>query len=610
MTQTRLAASVSAFALVLGAPALAQDGTISIYTYQTEVGLDAVGATVDVLDEDQIEDLPEASLAAVLDTLPGVSAYTNGPLGSPASVRLRGLPDRYTSVLYNGIEITDPSAPQNQFDWANILLGDVSRVEVLRGSQSARFGANAIGGAIAMSGAQAPDAPGTDLSINAEAGSYTTRRTTLSFGAATETVGVAISWTRAATDGFSAIEGLAAADDTDGFEGEQLSFDTYVNVADGVRLGLSGFRQTGTADYDNCYDSTIPPFGATSHDCYSENDSQGLRAYAEISYGDFSHVLDMTRYDIERGYFANGIFQYGGEGERKTMSYRGSWSPSETYTLSFGLDHKEEDVTGAANDAVVNGIFIETLYAPIDGLDLALSLRRDDHSAFGIYDSGRASLSYQIGNATLRAVAATGFRAPSLNELYGAFGANPGLTPETSRSFELGADYAFANGASIGATLFKTEIDDLIQYVGAGYTQTNGTSKTKGVELTALFPLGLMAQIEGAYTYTDAVDPTGAQLARMPKHDLSLTLSGDLTDRVSGALTVTHKADWAPTAGGLFVTKPVEDFTVANARIGYEFAPGIEGYARIENLFNTDYQVIPDYQTAGRSVYFGINADF
>ena len=603
MTMDRLTASVSAFALFLGAPALAQDGAFSIYTYQTTVGLDSTGATVDVLDAEQIEEIPESSLAATLDTLPGVSAYTNGPLGSPSSIRLRGLPDRYTSVLYNGIDITDPSSTQTQFDWANVLLGDVTRVELLRGSQSARFGANAIGGAVAMSGAQAPDAPGTEVSASFEGGSYNTRRASLALGFATETLGFAVSATKARTDGYTAIQGFPAYDDKDGYDGQQLSFDAYVNVTEGVRLGLTGFRQEGTSDYDNC---SWPPIA----DCYSQNETQGLRGYAEISYGDFSHTFDATRFEIERSYYGNGAYMFGGEGDRRTLSYRGSWSPSEAYTLSFGLDRKEEDMIGAADDAVVNGAFVEALWSPAAGLDLALSLRRDDHSSFGVFNSGRASVSYQIGNATIRAVAANGFRAPSLNELFGPFGANPGLKPETSRSFELGADYAFANGASIGATLFKTEIDDLIQYVGVGYTQTNGTSRTKGIELTALYPLGQMAQIEGSYTFTDAVDPNGNQLARMPRHDLSLTLSGDMTDKLSGALTVSRKADWAPTSGAFFTTKPVEDFTVVNARIGYEFTPGVEAYARVENLFDTDYQVIPDYQTSGRAIYFGINAGF
>lgn len=605
MSHARLTATVSMLALTLAAPAFAQDTltTFSIYTYQTAVDLNATGATVDVITEDELDESPEGSVAATIDALPGVSAYTNGPLGSPSSVRLRGLPDRYTSVLYNGIDITDPSSTQTQFDWANILMDDVTRVEVLRGTQSARFGANAIGGAVAMSGAQAPDTPGTEYSINLEGGSYNTQRAALSMGFATERFGFAISATEARTEGYSAIENAPGYDDKDGYKGKQLSFDTYVDVTDGLRLGLTGFKQEGTSEYDNCG-------WPSSADCYSQNDTQGLRGYAEISYGNFAHTIDATKFEITRDYFANGIFQYGGEGERRTMSYRGSWSPSEAYTLSFGLDRKEEDMTGAANDATINGAFIEALWSPNADLDLALSLRRDDHSAFGVFNSGRASASYNLGNTTIRSVLATGFRAPSLNELYGPWGANPNLTPETSRSFDIGVEHAFANGASIGATLFMTEINDLIDYVGFGYAQINGTSKTHGVELSALYPLGDMAQIEGTYTHTIARDPNGNQLARMPEHDLSLTLSGDMSDKVSGALTVQHKAGWAPTSGAFFTTKAVEDFTVVNARVGYEFAPGFEAYARVENLFDTDYQVIPDYQTAGRSVYFGINADF
>ncbi len=84
----------------------------------------------------------------------------------------------------------------------------------------------------------------------------------------------------------------------------------------------------------------------------------------------------------------------------------------------------------------------ELLYAPGDAIDLSLALRYDDHSTFGGQTSGRAALAWRpTAEWTVRAVASTGFRAPSLYELYSAYG-NSALTPEQSRSFELGAEYA------------------------------------------------------------------------------------------------------------------------------------------------------------------------
>lgn len=612
MTQTRLAASVSAFALVLGAPALAQDGTISIYTYQTAVGLDAVGATVDVLDEDQIEDLPEASTAAKLDSLPGVSVTQAGPFGGVTNLRLRGLSGAYVPVLFNGIDITDTSATRVELYWENILPGTVSRAEVIRGSQSARFGANAIAGAIALDGTRAPQAPGQQASVKAEIGSYDSTLFNLGLGFATERAGVAISFGKFGSGGFSAIKGDPAMDDTDGYEGEQLSFDSYVDITDSLRVGLTGFRHEGTSEYDSC-----GPWPYTQ-DCRTENASQGLRGYVELSYGNFSHVFDATSFEITRDRIVSGAPSGTSEGDRHGWSYRGTYTPSEAYTLSFGLDEKQEGSSAAPNDVTIAGQFVEALWAPQPGLDLALSIRRDDHSSFGEFWSGRASVSYGIGDTTIRAVAANGFRAPSLYELFDPLYGNATLDPETSKSFELGVDHVFSSGASIGGTLFYTEIEDLIDYfdpdgwlgpIPGGYAQMSGTSVTKGVEISALFPLGQMAQIEGNYTYTDAQDRNGNQLQRVPEHDLALTLSGDLNDRLSGALTAQYKGGWADTFGATSF-KAGDNYTLVNARIGYEFAPGIEGYARIENLFDTDYQVIPDYQTAGRSVYFGINADF
>lgn len=602
MTRYWLTASALALASAGGTQAqqIVDLGTVTIYAQQVPLDLGRSGATVDVIEKQALDNTGATTAADQLATLPGVSVVSNGGPGTLSDVRVRGLAPYYSPVLYNGIEITDPSSTQTQFNFGNLLPGAVDRAELIRGSQSARFGGGAISGVIALDGAKAPEPGERFLSYSMEVGSYGTRSGTLETGIATDRAGVALGFSSLSIEGFSAVED--AFPDDDGFDGTQVSLDSYFDLTDTLRVGLSAFRFDGTVEYDNCG-------WPASGDCVSDAVSKGLRGYAELMTGAVDHVLDVTAYRIDRENTENGVASRF-EGERDTIGYRGTWFASDRYALSFGADWEREAAPQLGEETTTAGLFAEATWTPRADLDVAVSLRHDDHSSFGGFTSGRAALAWTFAPATtLRAVLSNGFRAPSLNELYGPFGANPDLDPEQSQSFELGLEHGYANGTVVRATAFYTEIDDLIGYTTA-YTQVPGTSVTQGIEFAGQVPLGSRAMLDGSFTYTDARDANDDPLQRVPRYDLSLTLSGEITQRMTGALSVQHLADWADTFGTGFAPEPVEDFTVVNARLGYDITDAVEAYLRVENLFDTDYQRIPDYQTPGRSVYFGINADF
>ncbi len=610
---------LTASTLAMASAAQAQDdvidlGTLTLYALQSDFELERTGTTVDVLEAEVVNNA--LTLGDALDSVPGVSLTSNGGIGASTALRVRGLPERYTPVYYNGIEVADPSGVYTQFDFANALPGAIDRVEVLRGSQSARFGAGAVAGTIAMNSAQAPEGGDSLLSYGLEYGSYNTRRGNLSMGFSTDNAGFALSIASVATDGFSAVDG-PLYDDDDGYSGTQLSFDSYVDVTPDLRLGLTGFVLRSSAGYDSP-GATIPASGL------SETDSRGLRAYAELTTGAIQHSFDISQYRIDRTLTNSGSFFSGPvntfAGERDAASYKGIWDASEAYTLIYGLDWKREDAA-AAPEAVTNrGAFVEAHWSPNDTLDLSFSLRQDNHSAFGDFTSGRATVAWQATpDWTIRAVLSNGFRAPALDELYNPFYGNPNLEPEKSRSAELGAERLFANGGSIRGTLFYTEIDNLIAYfdpdgflgpIPGGYAQVPGESVTKGLELSGMMPLGDRTQLMGSFTYTDSRDSNGDPQQRVPRYDLSLAVESQLTDRLTGMLSVQHQVDFPDTFGVGFSPVSVDDFTTVDARIGYEFDNGIEAYVRVENLLDADNARIPDYNRAGRSVYFGVNASF
>lgn len=608
---TRFLTATSALAL-LSTPALAQDvfdlGEITIFTNRAgeETALDRTGATVEVVTEDELKRAPNTKVADLLTTLPGVTVSSNGGLGGSSTLRIRGLDGKYIKVLVDGIDVTDPSGTQTQLDWGNLTTGGISRIELLKGSASSIYGSRAIAGVVNITTAQAQE-PGTTTELTAEAGSYDTWRAGATIAHRGDRGGLSFSLNRVETDGFSARAG--ANPEPDGFEAWQLNFSGDYQVTDALKLGLSGFYLDATGEFDEFAGDGAPPY-----DEYTDTLNRGIRGFAELQTGAILHSFSATYFDADRSSTSNG-FATRFDGTRTRFDYAGVYTRSDALTLTYGADWEEETFDSGADTGTAEtlGLFGEALYAPTEALDLAMSLRWDDHSDFGSNLSGRLAAAYRLSDATtLRAVAATGFRAPSLYELNSTLYGNPALQPEESASFELGIEHAFGPGSFIKATGFYTEIDNLIQFVTLSfvpftgqYQQVAGTSTSKGVELSGAWALNDRFGLFGSYTYTDATDATGARLLRVPGHDVVLGLDARLGNGWSGDLFVNHVAD-RPDEFGVVM----EDYTVVNAAIRYEVNDRVEAYLRIENLFDEDYQTAANFNASGQAFYFGLRGTF
>ncbi|KMK66662.1 TonB-dependent siderophore receptor [Puniceibacterium sp. IMCC21224] len=626
---TRLLCSASLFALAtLPAPSYAQEvmdlDVITVFANQTETALDHTGASVEVVTEEDLKLAPTTRLVDYLDTLPGVSVSSNGGLGTGSTLRLRGLSGAYVPVLINGIDVTDPSSTQTQFDWGSLTLGNIGRIEVVKGSQSAVYGSEAIGGVISITTAQIPDEIGTQIDTNSEFGTDNTRSATVNIGTRTERAGLSFGLSRTQSDGISA-RSDAGFDEDDGFDGKRLTFDGYYDVTDTLRIGLSGYALDADADFDD------GPFAAKPEGGETQTQTRAIRAYAELTTGTIDHSFSVSRFTIDRTSTAGGFADPFG-GTRNRVDYKGTWHASQALTLSFGADWTREEAmtTGAVydpvtfarsgsasteSDSTIAGVFAEALYAPTDKLDLTLSLRHDDHSDFGGATSARAALAWRpLPDLTVRALLSNGFRAPSLYELYNPTYGNATLDPEVSRNAELGVEKSFAGGARVQATLFYTEIDDLIQYfdpdgylgpIAGGYNQVTGTTKTRGLELSGAVPLSDRVSVSGAFTYTDSRDALDDPQLRIPRYDLALGVQAQLSDALRGGLSVQRIVDRPDDFG-----TPLPDYTLWGANLAYEITDTAEVYLRVENLTDQDYVTSGGYNSPGRSVFFGINASF
>ena len=171
----------SAALIALCAPALAQsnfnlgsvpDESVVVSATRLATPISEVGSSVTVITAADIEARQERSLPDALETVPGLFIEQSGGLGGQTSIFMRGANSNQTKVLLDGIDIADPSTPNDAADIGKLLTGDIARVEVLRGPQSGLYGSDAIGGVINII-TKSGEGP-LKLTAQAEGGSFDT----------------------------------------------------------------------------------------------------------------------------------------------------------------------------------------------------------------------------------------------------------------------------------------------------------------------------------------------------------------------------------------------------------------------------------------------------
>ncbi|GAA0285388.1 TonB-dependent receptor [Rhodovulum strictum] len=561
------------------------------------IEINRTGTTVETLDGADIA-AGGLSIGQTLALLPGVSITANGGLGATSTLRLRGLGGSYIGVRIDGMDMTDPSSTQTAFNFGTLIAGMPDRIEVLKGTQSALYGSNAVAGVVDIT-TWRPDAPGFSGRANVEAGSFDTRAATVNLGQKGERGEVALTFSRLTSEGFSA---RTSDTEKDGFDQTQLVLFAAYDVTDELRIGFSALYSDGTSDYDR---STVDPTGKI------DQTRRGLRSFAEFATGAVEHQFALSWVETDR--FDAGGFTERFVGERTRIDYLGRMDLGTDLTLAFGADWTEEKAALDADryEADSAAAFGELQYAVSPALDLALSLRHDSHSDFDNQLSGRAALAWRVqDDLILRAVVGTGYRAPSLYERFGPFGSTT-LQPEKSRSAEIGIEKRFGPESFVKATLFHTEIDDLIDFdFGTStYNQVPGTTTSKGIELSGRHAVSDRVALFGAYTYTDAANP-GGRMVRVPRHDLSLGVEAGLTDRLDAQIGIQAVADRTDTNAWPLGPSGIADYTLVNLGLSYAVTDRAQAYLRVENLFDQSYEPVRGYNGAGRAVFVGLRASF
>ncbi len=598
-------AGVASYAVSASAQVTELEGVTIYSANQTPMDASKVGSSVEIITQKDIESRGQTYVKDYLATLPGVSFTQNGPPGTTSGIFIRGASSRYVKVLVDGMDISDPSAPQTAVSFEHLLVGDVSRIEVLKGSQSTLYGGDAVGGVITIE-TKAAQKPGFFQQGNIEGGQYSTVNGAYTAGyAAANGSNISATIQGVGTDGFSA---YAYGREDDGYRNLTFSGRGEYFLTPSWKV----FFAARALDAKYSYDGYPPPdyvFGDSLDNGTTTQQAGRVGTEFSLLNGAFQNTLAIQGMNVKRETFNDKTRGGWYDGDRIKGEYKGILTFNEKLSLLAGADWERSgtQTSGQADrvTADLNGYYAQLVMEPIQGLVLTGGGRIDDHSTFGNFDTYRITGAYLVpGTETkFHSSVGTGFRAPSLYELYAPTYGNITLTPEESFGWDAGVEQGFDKGRyKVGVTYFELDTENLIDYDydKNGYLNIPGVVHRNGVEVSGTAVLTSWLSLTGGYTYTDATDAKDKRLARVPRHSFAAGINVVPMDKVALNVTTQYVADVVDGGGEL------DDYVLVGAKASYEFAPGWKAYVRGENLLDQDYQTVRDYGTPGASVYGGL----
>ena len=581
-------------------------------------------ASVTVIDQQRIERLDEPLVAALLRLTPSAAVATSGPSGSLTEVRIRGAEANHTLLFLDGIKINDPAAGDApRFELLNADLA--SRVEVVRGPQSALWGSDAIGGVIAINGLDDPNG----ASASAEAGSFGFVRGSASAGllSSTTSLAAAVGFQRA-----TGIDSFNGHGDKDGYRNLSGRLRATWRPAADVEVGASALALTGRSDFDG-FDPLTFAHEDTLDNSRNRLVAGRLWARAGNSQSPWSAEIAASILGSSNRNFLADAEQNRTRGGRRNISAqverRFSTGPV-TNRLIAAADLERE--TFHARDTIYGGFSDQDRNRLHEALTVEwraetkvitgdIAVRRDMFNRFKDATSARASLLAAIGGGfSLAGSYGEGIAQPTFFDLYGFFPnnflGNPSLRPESSRGFEVSVRY---RKGPIAASLtgYRQRLhDEIIDVFDAGtglFSTANSTkiSHRSGVEATVDWKLNQNFRISANYAYLDATQPDNVSVTqvhelRRPKHSGSVALDGTAARFTYGASIAYVGRHFDQRDTFPFDRVTLGSYWLADARVGYEIAPGIEAFGRMSNAFGQHYEDVFGYRTEPRAVYAGL----
>ena len=619
-------------------------------------------AATTVIDRQTIEERGYVTLADALVSVPGFNIVPSGGMGQTTSGFMRGTNSNHVLVLRDGVPMNDASHPSGAFNFGNTLLGDVDRIEVVRGPVSAIYGTAAIGGVINLITRRAPaDRQAQPYGELAGGTNYTARGVAGVAGTIGNT-DYGVTGQSLSTRGSNAVAPRFYNNqgERDGLRSAVITARGGVNIGETAPANVLGMTRLDglVTTRENRFGQDNVPRDDPNYSADDRNWMGFLRSASELFGGDWTSGFTLSASQDRRRYTN---LPDGADIEMTDGYYRGrrdrlTWDNTIQLpdlgsvtgnNLVFGVGSERESAfsraqsdgaygpySASVDKAQQNGFaYIGTQHRLWERLDITTALRQDAPDGFDSATTWRLGGVLALPEIASRLLASggTAYRAPAIYErygasasLYGSFRGNPNLRPENATAWEAGIETDISEKLTLSALYFTSRIRNLITE-NADFSSYENVAKAriKGGEFGLNWRHSDSFSTRAAWTVQETLDETkNTPLARRPRN------SASLSPRIA------PKVDWVDVPNARLIIAPEFIYVgpqwdyvypdnagwgsnsysdagfVFNLTVSLPVTQQITAFIEARNLGNRRYEPANGFVIPGRSAVLGLRGIF
>ena len=587
---------------------------IVVTATRTEIQKAEIPASVTVISEKEIHERGVSTISDILQDVSGLDVTQQGGPGKITSTFIRGAESRHTLVLIDGVRVNSPTL--GGFDFSDLTVDNIERIEVIRGPLSTLYGSDALGGVIQIFTKKGKISTGA---VSFEGGSYGTSKEAVSAEVKKDLYDLSLTASRTDTHGFSAFK---SGSERDGYENTSISLRLGRKMYGG-RTDLTTRLIQSKTELDGC---KFDPDTFSSYECDNPAYEQERRmAIIGLLYSSQFNPSWEQRLSasVTSEHLINRDIDPNGVNSRidttiNNINWQHNITSDENSRLSIGYEWQGQNGENMGNFSKAfsnHAIYLQEQKKLGTSAQVLAGVRWDDSA---IYES---ALTYRLGMTYLPveivkwyAQYGTGFKGPTLNDLFWAGAGNPDLDPEKSKGWEIGIEEMFSDNLSLSVAYYENFFKDLIQWApidpsdpfSLWQPQNIARAESRGIETNMVWNISTLLRLEGNYTYNDTEDKdTHSYLLRRPLNKYALFLH------------LNPEGRWTVTTNFFHTGKRVESdgtdlpaYSKVDIISRYRISSTTEIYGRIENLFDEEYEETKGYGTAGFSTYGGVRMTF
>ena len=592
-----------------------------------------IASSISVIDSAEIASSNKTNVLDLLKDQYGLSISQSGGPGQIAQIYMRGANPGHVLVQIDGVKLNMPDDPSNTFDFANLPVDNIERIEILRGPQSTLYGSDAMAGIINIITKKGEGKP--SFFFDLEGGSLNTFKGLAGTNGNYGQADYSITFSKTKSKGVSAADVSFGNTEPDGFDDYNFSSRFGWSINPDIKLNAYAEFNSGNIDLDQ--------FGGYGGDdpTYKYSHEQGVYKAEAVITGfhglwqqniglSFMRNLRRFNYDstLNKPQSSRSFYQ----GNEYQVEWQNNINLLPVHILTFGVSADKQ--SSSSTDSYISSVYGNYISAfPEKDLNTfsgylqdqikflaniftTAGIRYDNYGNLGMALTYRITQTYLIEKTgtKLKAVFGTGFKAPSLFDLFDPIYGNPSLKSEKSTGWETGFEqYLFDYNVLLGVTYFNNNFTDLIGYDSNFRSINIDKAQTNGIEsyLTANFNKAI--KLNASYTYTKSVDETHGSpdenlpLLRRPKNSASVKLNYNFPNSANINFDAVYVGERDDKDFSFYPAKRIQlgGYTLVNISASYSILENVRLYARLENTLDKKYEDVLGFGTVGRTGYVG-----